>query len=123
MIKQRAGHRRANRAADENAGHVQGVEPAAAGGIQCIDGSLAQHHAGLHAEIQHHARYRKAYHAVGRMNKARKKAQCTEQKCAQRRDAGVTGVCQTPADGGRNGTDCADQGKDRDLGLRQPVIA
>lgn len=46
-----AGNRRAKGATDEDAGHVQRVQAAAAVSVEGIDGALAEDHIHLHAQI------------------------------------------------------------------------
>ncbi|MNN25774.1 hypothetical protein D3C81_1392610 [compost metagenome] len=57
------------------------------------------------------------------MDKRRHETQAGKQQGQQRCDAGVTGIGQATGDRGSNGADGPDQGEDRDLALRQTVIA
>ncbi|MNL25441.1 hypothetical protein D3C87_1469230 [compost metagenome] len=57
------------------------------------------------------------------MDEGRQEAQAGEQQRQQRSDAGVAGIGQATGDGRGNGADGPDQGEDRDLGLRQAMIA
>jgi hypothetical protein len=83
VLIHRAGYGRTKRAADEDAGHVQGIQAAAALGVQGIDRALAKDHVHLHAEVQDHAGHCQADHAVGRMDERGQETQAGEQQGQQ----------------------------------------
>ena len=75
MLVHRAGHRGAEGAADEDAGHVQRVQTATTFRVQRVHRALAEDHVHLHAEVQHHAGHGQADDAIGRVDEGGEKAQ------------------------------------------------
>ncbi|MNN04011.1 hypothetical protein D3C81_1167260 [compost metagenome] len=121
MLVQRACNQRPQRAADENTGHVHGVQARTAVGIEGVHLTLAEHHVQLHGEIQQHRAHHQPDIAAARERSDQQRNR-RQQQCDQRAATTMPGIGQTSGNRRGNGTHRTDQREDRDLCLSEAVV-